>query len=211
MFGFDQTVRDQSHIPRQLVGPDVVERVELILAVLDETEGVQNGDLAPELFPLPPRDREILALDVEDDDRPLVIEDRRDNSADALAAACAGDDEVMTAAPSLRIVLNVAQELALVQGEGQAGLVAHKLGNVAWVHPSRLPRPSAGFSVSANARIEDRRQRGADSDGYAKGPERQGDRHGLLLRIRIPRQSSKTFPNGAGQGPTCARPCLDCR
>lgn len=89
LFGFDQAIRNQGHVPRQLVGPDVVERVELILSILDEAEGVEDGHLAPELFAVPPRDGEIFALDVQDDDRPLVIEDCRDHGADALAAACA--------------------------------------------------------------------------------------------------------------------------
>jgi len=89
----------------------------------------------------------------------------------------------MPATPSLRIVLDVAQELALVQGEGQAGLVALQLGHITRVHPSRLPWARAGFAVAANARIEDRHQRGADSDSHAEGPEREGDRHGLLLGL----------------------------
>ena len=211
LFGFDQTVRNQGHVARQLMGADVVERVDLILAVLDETEGVEDSHLTSELFPVPSRDREILALDVQDHDWPLVIEDRRNHGADALAAACAGDDEVMPAAPSLRIVLDVAQELALVQGEGEAGLVALQLGDVTRVHPSRLPWAGAGFAVAANARIEDRHQRGADSDGHAEGPKPEGDRHGLFLRIRIPRQPLEAFPNGTGEGPTSARPGLNSR
>ena len=211
LFRFDQAVRNQGHVSRQLVGADVVERVELILSVFDEGEGVEDGNLAPELFAVAARDGEILALDIQDHDRPLVIEDRRDHGADALAAACAGDNEVMPAAPSLRIVLDVAQEFALVQGEGQAGLVALQPGHVTRVHPSRLPRAGAGFAVAANARIEDRHQRGADSDGYAKGPEREGDRHGLFLGIRIPRQPLEALPNGTGEGPSLTCPCLDCR
>ena len=127
--GLTRAVRDQGYVPRQLIArPDVVERVELILAILDEAEGIEDRHLAPERFPVAACHGEILALDVEADNRPLVIEDRRDHGADALAAPCAGDDEVMTTPPSLRIVLDVAQQLALVQGEGQACLVCVPCG-----------------------------------------------------------------------------------
>jgi hypothetical protein len=78
------------------------------VAVLDEAEGIEDGHLAPERFAVAACHGEIFALDVEADNWPLVIEDRRDHGTDAFATPCAGDDKVMPPLPpSLGIVLGV--------------------------------------------------------------------------------------------------------
>ena len=100
------------------------------------------------------RDGEVLALDVEGHDGAAMLQDGRDDGADALAAAGAGDGEVMAAAPAMGVVVGVAQKPALVARQRQAGPVAGKAVDIGLVHPSGAPRAGARGAILADPWID---------------------------------------------------------
>ena len=56
LFGTDQAVGHQVDVAGELVGADVVQRVELVDGRLDEAEGIEHGDVTAESLPVAARD-----------------------------------------------------------------------------------------------------------------------------------------------------------
>lgn len=132
-FGNDLNVTDEVRFP------DVVERIETVLGWLDDAEGIENHDLAAERLPKAARYGEVFTLDVEDRDRPVMVDDGGNDDRHAFPGARACDGDVMAGTPSGLRVGAVAQHCAAGETERQAAVVVPELAQLLAIHPSGAP------------------------------------------------------------------------